>query len=166
MAKIQQFTATNKAYSDLTGRFPVQSSRGNNYVMVIYSYDANAILAEPLKNRSAGEIVRAWKTINKKLESAGVCPLIYILDNEISQEFKQALHKKDITFQLVPPHIHRANAAERAIQTFKDHFLAGLLSCNPKFPIRERNRLLHQAVITLNLLRNARLNPKLSAYAF
>ena len=166
MAKIQQFTATDKAYSDLTGRFPVQSSRGNNYVMVVYCYDANAIIAEPLKNRSAGEIVKAWKIINKKLENAGVCPSIYILDNEISQEFKQALHKKDIQFQLFPPHIHRANVAERAIQTFKDHFLAGLSSCNPKFPLREWDRLLHQAVITLNLLRNARLNPKLSAYAF
>ena len=166
MAKIQQFTATDKAYSDLTGRFPVQSSRGNNYVMVVYCYDANAIIAEPLKNRSTGEIVKAWNNINQKLENAGVCPSIYILDNEISQEFKQALKKKDIQFQLVPPHIHRANAAERAIQTFKDHFLAGLSSCNPQFPLREWDRLLHQAVITLNLLRNARQNPKLSAYAF
>ena len=135
MAKIQKFTPTDKAYSDLTGRFPVQSSRGNNYIMVIYSYDANAILAEPLKNRSAGEIVKTWKIINEKLAKAGVCPLVYILDNEISKEFKEALHKKNIKYQLVPPHIHRANAAERAIQTYKNHFLAGLSSCNPEFPL-------------------------------
>ena len=64
-------------------------------------------------------------------------PLIYILDNEISKEFKQALYKKDINYQLVPPYIHIANAAERAIQTFKDHFLAGLTLCNFKFPLRE-----------------------------
>ena len=83
MAKIQQFTPTDKTYGDLCGRFPVQSSRGNNYVMVIYAYDANAILAEPLKNRSAGEIVKTWKILNEKLEKAGVSPLIYILDNEI-----------------------------------------------------------------------------------
>ena len=49
MAKIQQFTPTDKSYGDLCGSFLVQSSRGNNYVMIIYTYDANAILAEPLK---------------------------------------------------------------------------------------------------------------------
>lgn len=38
-------------YMDLTGRFPYQSSRGNNYLMVVYKYDANAILVEALKNR-------------------------------------------------------------------------------------------------------------------
>ena len=166
MAKIQQFTPLDKSYSDLTGRFLVQFSRGNNYVMVIYAYDANAISAEPLKDRFAGEIVKMWRVINEKLEKAGVCPLIYILDNEISNEFKQALHKKEIKYQLVPPHIHKANAAERVIQTFKDHFLAGLASCNQKFPLREWDRLLPQAVITLNLLRNTRMNLELSTYAY
>ena len=85
MSKIQQFTPRDKSYGDLCGRFTVQSSRENNYVMVIYSYDANAILAEPLKNRSAGEIVKTWNILNTKLERAGVSPLVYILDNEISK---------------------------------------------------------------------------------
>ena len=38
-----------KTYTDLTGRFPRQSSRGNNYIFVAYNYDGNAILAEPIK---------------------------------------------------------------------------------------------------------------------
>ena len=37
------------AYTDLTGKFPYRSSRGNNYIMVAYNYDGNAILAEPVK---------------------------------------------------------------------------------------------------------------------
>ena len=56
------------------------------------------------------------------------------------------------TFQLVPPHTHRANAAERAIQTFKNHFKAGIASLDPDFPITEWDRLLEQAFLTLNLL--------------
>ena len=36
------------AYHDLTGRFPVRSSQGNEYVMIGYHYDANSILARPL----------------------------------------------------------------------------------------------------------------------
>jgi hypothetical protein len=37
-----------KSYSDLTGRFPAKSEAGNLYVLVLYTYDNNAILVEPL----------------------------------------------------------------------------------------------------------------------
>ena len=66
----------------------------------------------------------------------------------------------------MPPHIHRANAAERAIRTFKSRFLAGLSSCDPNFPVGEWDRLLDKAEMTLNLLRTSRCNPNLSAYAY
>ena len=41
--------AKQTAYSDQTGKFPVQSSRGNNYFFVCYDYDSNAILSYPIK---------------------------------------------------------------------------------------------------------------------
>jgi hypothetical protein len=47
---------TGKSYSDLTGRFPVRSERGNLYVLVVYLYDDNAILVEPIKNRGEAGI--------------------------------------------------------------------------------------------------------------
>ena len=37
-------------------------------------------------------------------------------------------------YQLVPAHIHRRNAAERAIRTFKAHFLAILAGVVEDFP--------------------------------
>ena len=155
-----------RGYVDLTGRFPYRSSRGNEYILVGYNYDGNCILAEPVKNREAASITKAWQKMNKKFEIAGIQPEVYLLDNEISLEFKAALKKENISFQLVPPHCHRANLAERAIQTFKSHFKAGLASVNPDFPLAEWDRLIPQAVITLNLLRSARINPNLSAYAY
>ena len=72
----------------------------------------------------------------------------------------------NITFQMVPSHQHRRNAAERAIRTFKNHLLAGLATCHPDFPIREWDRIIPQCELTLNLLRNSRINPKLSAQAY
>jgi hypothetical protein len=69
----------------------------------------------------------------------------------------------NIAYQLVPPHCHRRKAAERAIRTFKEHFVVGLSSVDPSFPVHLRDRLLSQAEITLNLLRTSRLNPQLSA---
>ena len=44
--------------------------------------------------------------------------------------------------------------------------MAILASCDPKFPIAEWDRLLDQAELTLNLLRNSRVNPKLSSHAY
>ena len=48
-----------------------------------------------------------------------------ILDNKASKEYRR--HVTDIwaaTYQLVPPDVHRRNIAERAIRTFKTHFLS------------------------------------------
>jgi hypothetical protein len=69
-----------------------------------------------------------------------------------------------VKIQLVEPHNHQANAAERAIQTFKNHFIAGLSTVDKAFPLQLWNDLLQQAQITLNLLRKARINNKLSTY--
>jgi hypothetical protein len=65
----------------------------------------------------------------------------------------------------MPPHCHRRNAAERAIRTFKEHFMAGISSVYPAFPFHLWDRLLPQAEIALNLLRTSRLHPQLSAAA-
>ena len=61
--------------------------------------------------------------------------------------------------------MHHNNPAERSIQTWKDHFLAGLASIHPDFPMTEWDRLINQCNITLNLLRTLRIHPHLSAYA-
>ena len=38
-----------KGFSDITNTSPQKSSRENLYVMVMYDYDSNEILAEPIK---------------------------------------------------------------------------------------------------------------------
>jgi hypothetical protein len=68
-----------------------------------------------------------------------------------------------MTYQLVPIHYHRRNADERAIMTFKEHFVAG--SVDPYFPMHFWYRLLPQLEMTLNLLRTSRLHPQLSETA-
>ncbi len=37
---------------------------------------------------------------------------------------------------LVPPHNHRVNAAERAITTFKEHFIPGLTTVDKDCPLQ------------------------------
>jgi hypothetical protein len=69
-------------------------------------------------------------------------------------------------YQLVPPHDHQQNLAKKAIQTFKDHFIAILCGTDKAFPLNLWDRLLPQAEHTLNMLRPARMTPTISAYAY
>ena len=68
------------------------------------------------------------------------------------------------TYQLVAPHNKRINAAEKAIRTFKDHFIVGLSSVHKKLPLFLRDELLPQARLTLNLSQKSWTFPKLSAH--
>jgi hypothetical protein len=157
---------TGKMYTDQTGSFPVVSSRGVKAVMVLYDYDSNAIITEGIASRGTVELLRAYQVLLQRLHAAGLRPKVQRLDNEASGTYyKGFLTAQHIEFQLTPAGMHQRNAAERAIQTWKNHFLAGLSSVNPRFPIRFWCQLLPQAELTLNLLRQSRLNPRLSAYA-
>ena len=49
----------NVGYMDLAGCFPQRSSRGNEYVLVGYHFDGNAILASAVKNRTANSLTTA-----------------------------------------------------------------------------------------------------------
>ena len=88
------------------------------------------------------------------------------MDNEISLSLLNAFEKENINYQLVPPHIHRRNAAERTINTWKNHFIAGLSSIHPEFPLLEWDRLTEQGMMTQIFLRNTRTNPKLSSWEY
>ena len=158
-------TPTGCTYSDLTSCFPIQSNRGANYILVVYEYDSNAIIVCPLRNRTASEITGVFQRVIQYLHARGLRPRLHTLDNEASAILRDYLRSEDVEYQLVPPRIHRWNASERAIRTFKNHFIAGLASTDPNFPLSNWCRLLPQAEVTLNLLRASRLNPKPSAYA-
>jgi hypothetical protein len=154
-----------KSYSDQTGRFPVPSSRGNHYIFVLYHQNTNTIHAVAIPNRQAASIRKAWASTHKKLIQQGHAPDLHILDNECSQELKDAFAKYNIAFQRVPSKEYRANIAERAIRTFKNHFISILCSGDSNFPMNEWDRLIPQTILKLNLLRSSRIHPSLSAHA-
>jgi hypothetical protein len=90
-------------YTDQTGRFPVVLSKGNKYIMILYHYDSNAILAKTIKDRTAPELLRAFQVMEKELVARGLKPKLMKLENEASKLLKTYLHQQNITFQLVPP---------------------------------------------------------------
>jgi hypothetical protein len=118
-----------------------------------------------MKFKSASEWLKAFGGIFQELTPRGFKPKIQTMDNEASLALKSYFTENDITYQLVPPHCHRRNAAGRAIITFKEHFVASLASVDPNFPMHLWDRLLPQAEIALNLLLTSRLHLQISAAA-
>ena len=65
----------------------------------------------------------------------------------------------------MPPHDHRRNIAEKAIQVFKDHFVSVLCGTNKNFPLQLWCQILRHAEHQLNLLQKSRVVPTVSAFA-
>ena len=68
---IKVWNITDAVHSDQTGKFPVQSRSHNNYIMIMCHVDSNAVLGKPMKNRSAKEMIRAYRALITKLRRAG-----------------------------------------------------------------------------------------------
>jgi hypothetical protein len=108
-------------------------------------------LAEPIKNRTAAELLRALQVMETKVTARGLQPKLMRLENEATQLLKSYLHDKDIAFQLVPTYSHIRNAAKRAIRSLKDDVISGMCSTDKAFPMHLWDRLLPQAKYATNI---------------
>jgi hypothetical protein len=110
-------------------------------------------------------MIQAYEKIINRMRMAGLGIKKHTLDNKASDAFKQYIRQQQIQFELVPPGNHRRNQAERAIQTFKAYFIAILAGVQDKFPLSLWCHLLEPTELTLNLLRQSKEAPKISAFA-
>ena len=155
---IQIYKPTLTNYTDATG-----TVLGSDlHFLILYHFDTNYLSAIPLVSYSAAIYLRAYNSALEMYAKArpdkSFIPTYEKADNAITASFVSHLKKQNIVCQLAPPHNHRSNAAERAIQTFKNHFIAGLATCDPDFPISQIKELIPQCLLTLNLLRKSRLS--------
>jgi hypothetical protein len=118
-----------------------------------------------MKSKCGAEWVKAFGVVFGEMTLKDFIPKLQTMDNEASAALKKYFTEKETNYQLVPPHCHRTNAAERAIRTFKENFKAVLTTVDPDLPAHLWDRLLPQAEITLNLLWASQLHPQLSAAA-
>ena len=133
--------------------------------MVAYHFNSDAILIAPFKTRKDKHILEAYKSIMTRLHRNEMSVNLQILDNEASSKFKHLITEElGIKYQLVPPDIHRRNAEERVIRTFKSHFLSILAGIAPDLPKLFWYHLLPQTEMTLNFLQQSTLDPTNSAW--
>ena len=94
----------------------------NKYVMVMIKIDSSGILMEPMKSREDDEMIRAYKTLVKRLQRAHIIPCKYALENEVYKNMKTLIRLKyNMELELAPPGCHRRNTAKVALRNFKAH---------------------------------------------
>ncbi len=95
---------------------------------------------------------------------AGLGLKTHQLDNEAAKAYKQCICQNDVMHELVPPDNHRSSLAEWAIQMFKHHFISILSGVDVEFPLSLWCALLEQTELTVNLLRQSNVVPKILAF--
>ena len=109
-------------------------------------------------------IATTFQSIFNNLVAKGHRPLLNITNNQATAPFKAFLKTENCKWQFVEPNNHQVNAAKRAIQSFKNHFISGLAFTDANWPIQLWDTLTEQACITLNLVQTTRKDPTKSAY--
>ena len=130
-----------------------------------YDYDTTSIHATPTKTCNDAEIRDVKMSMLNTLTTSGYQTNIHILDNESSSIMRQGFPKNKIKYQMIPPHPHRRDSDKSSIQTFKENFITCLRAADPGYPEKQWDHFITQAALTINLLRNWRFIPKLSAHA-
>ena len=111
-------------YTDITGVFPVSSFKNMQYIFAAYIYDLNPIIIRPMPNHTNASVIAAFTEVFHILQAQQYLPVLNVMDHECSKAVEKHIKKNKMKIQLVPPHNHCVNAAERAIGTFKEHFVA------------------------------------------
>ncbi len=117
-----------------------------------------------MKNRTEGEMIRVYQKILNRMKAAGLGLRKQLLNNECSAAIKACIKENGMDYKLVPPGQHRRNQAERAIQTFKANFISILASVKDNFPLLLWCHLLEPTELTLNLLGQSRVAPRITAF--
>jgi hypothetical protein len=151
-------------YNNLTGAFLFISLGGKVYFLIVYHYESNAILALPISGFSNNAIFAVYKQQYELLKSKGFVIKLNKMDNQASNVIKLYLTPQQCDLMLVKPNNHRVNAAKRAIQTFKDHFVSMLATTDSKFPLQLWDCLTPHIETLLNMLQPLPIDPTKSAY--
>ena len=95
------------------------------------------------QSQTEGSLIKAQVQALIQMQQQGIVPKHQILDSQCSAQMKLAMEATKLEDgsilklrnKLVLPEEHWRNMAEKAIQTFKDHFVGVLSGCAKSMPM-------------------------------
>jgi hypothetical protein len=88
-----------------------------------------------MPSRNDGTMITAFTNILTDLNACGYAPTLNVMDNECSKAVEAHIRTNSMDIHLDLLHNHRVNAAEHAIDTFKEHFISALTTVEKDCPL-------------------------------
>jgi hypothetical protein len=133
--------------------------------MVGIHLDANYIFCKLMNNQTKDKMIMAYQQMVDRMKLLALGLKHHRLDIECLAAFKACIAKNGMTHKLVPMDCHHRNIAKWAIYMFKNHFVSILSGVDDRFPLFLWCHLVQPAELTVNLLQQSNVSPKVSTYA-
>ena len=147
---------------DYTGRTPARGSRAT-LCYLIATWGAYIHL-EPLTSMKGPETAAAITAAVLFFRTKNIVLTTIRMDNQSSQEVRQAALDLHLEWELVNPYQKEPNRAERSIRTAKNHMIAVRAGFHADCPSTFLDRCLFQVELTLNILHPYEYDPRISAH--
>ena len=138
---------------DGTGNMTVPAFNGDTQILIVFHAATNFIRTLAFKSKAEVHslLIELWK------EAKGLGHTIseIRMDNELPESTSEYFKSQQVAVQRVGVgrELHRANSAERAIQTYKDHFMSTIAARDPQCPLQYWTEAVPFCERTLNLMR-------------
>lgn len=160
----RKLPVVNRTHVDATGSRKLKNGVVE-YDVIFYNSDSDYIHVETTRTLNEAAYLKICENGVNHFKQFNINIRIMRFDNSISPLVKNFLKfTKQIEIELVPVDNHRANKAERSIQTWKNHRIASLASCDPQCPDSCFIEMNEQLIMTMNMMRESAITDKLSAY--
>ena len=90
---VSAIQATSQIYTNQTGKFPIPSSCGNKYIMVLYNYDSNAIITGPMKSQAEQDMIHTYTKLHTYRSNWA---LLQKLNNEAPAGLKWCMQAQEV----------------------------------------------------------------------
>ena len=135
-------------------------------MMFLYHMYSTSTWVYPMQHHTGDYIIDTRQCALDSMKLCGIIPKRQVLHNEVLAASKAANPASGMTYELVLPNDHRRNLAEKAIQTWKDHFIGVLSGTYDSLPLPLWCQIIPQAERQLLFMRQSYANPMISAYTY
>jgi hypothetical protein len=160
-------TPKHSLHGDLKGPHPSPSSTGTTHLLV--AVHNNYIHIEGCNGVDGASMADSYQRALTFFSDRGITNKFLRIDNASSPHLRAILAKRrlngqPITLEFVPPGMHRANRAEKAIQFVEASYISTIATANPDYPTAHWDKVLPQLELAINHLIPWSLDKNFSAY--
>ncbi len=131
-------------HMDYTGRLQTTCTSGTQFLQIVCW--GHYINLQPLTSMRAAQTTQAFTNSVNVFRKLGISLTQLRMDNQWSDDLRDAATELDITIEFISTEAKRANRAERAIRTAKNHIIATRAGFHPDFSYAYLDKCLPQMV--------------------